>query len=341
MATYAKVPAGYDTLTGKVEAWDYVETNETTILKSMKILVATEKPFAKKAVEGIREIIERAGFELALLEKYTEKAQLLAAVADADALIVRSDKVTDEVITAAKNLRIVVRAGAGYDNVDLAAASARGIVVMNTPGQNSNAVAELALGMMIYMARNRYTPGTGSELRGKTLAIHAYGNVGRLVACKGRALGMNVIAYDPFITDAQAFAADGVEKVDSIEELYRRADYLSLHIPATEQTKNSIGYDLVKSMPKGATLVNTARKEVIDEQGLLRALTEREDLKYITDIAPANQSEMAERLGNRFFATPKKMGAETAEANINAGLAAANQIVSFFKEGVTRFQVNK
>ncbi len=341
MATYAKVPAGYDTLTGKVEAWDYVETNETTILKSMKILVATEKPFAKKAVEGIREIIERAGFELALLEKYTEKAQLLAAVADADALIVRSDKVTDEVITAAKNLRIVVRAGAGYDNVDLAAASARGIVVMNTPGQNSNAVAELALGMMIYMARNRYTPGTGSELRGKTLAIHAYGNVGRLVACKGRALGMNVIAYDPFITDAQAFAADGVEKVDSVEELYRRADYLSLHIPATEQTKNSIGYDLVKSMPKGATLVNTARKEVIDESGLLRALTEREDLKYITDIAPANQSEMAEKLGNRFFATPKKMGAETAEANINAGLAAANQIVSFFKEGVTRFQVNK
>ncbi len=341
MATYAKVPAGYDALTGKVEAWDYVETNETTILKSMKILVATEKPFAKKAVEGIREIVERAGFELVLLEKYTEKAQLLAAVADADALIVRSDKVTDEVIAAAKNLRIVVRAGAGYDNVDLAAASARGIVVMNTPGQNSNAVAELALGMMIYMARNRYTPGTGLELRGKTLAIHAYGNVGRLVACKGKALGMNVIAYDPFIADAQAFAADGVEKVDSVEELYRRADYLSLHIPATEQTKNSIGYDLVKSMPKGATLVNTARKEVIDESGLLRALTEREDLKYITDIAPANQSEMAERLGNRFFATPKKIGAETAEANINAGLAAANQIVSFFKEGVTRFQVNK
>ncbi|MCM1300857.1 MAG: 3-phosphoglycerate dehydrogenase [Alistipes senegalensis] len=307
----------------------------------MKVLVATEKPFAKKAVEGIREIIERAGFELALLEKYTDKAQLLAAVADVDALIVRSDKVTDEVIAAAKNLRIVVRAGAGYDNVDLAAASARGIVVMNTPGQNSNAVAELALGMMIYMARNRYTPGTGSELRGKTLAIHAYGNVGRLVACKGKALGMNVIAYDPFITDAQAFAADGVEKVDSVEELYRRADYLSLHIPATEQTKNSIGYDLLMSMPKGATLVNTARKEVIDDPGLLRALTEREDLKYITDIAPANQSEMVEKLGNRFFATPKKMGAETAEANINAGLAAANQIVAFFKEGVTRFQVNK
>lgn len=341
MATYAKVPTGYDALTGKVEAWDYAATDETTILKSMKVLVATEKSFAKKAVEGIREIIERAGFELVLLEKYTDKAQLLAAVADADALIVRSDKVTDEVIAAARNLRIVVRAGAGYDNVDLAAASARGIVVMNTPGQNSNAVAELALGMMIYMARNRYTPGTGSELRGKTLAIHAYGNVGRLVACKGKALGMNVIAYDPFITDAQAFAADGVEKVGSVEELYRRADYLSLHIPATEQTRNSIGYGLLMSMPKGATLVNTARKEVIDEPGLLRALTEREDLKYITDIAPANASEMAEKLGSRFFATPKKMGAETAEANINAGLAAANQIVAFFKEGVTRFQVNK
>lgn len=342
MAYQFKVPTSYSALTGEVTAWKETEIQETIMLKeTMKILVATEKPFAKKAVEGIREIIERAGFELALLEKYTEKAQLLAAVADADALIVRSDKVTDEVIAAAKQLRIVVRAGAGYDNVDLAAASARGIVVMNTPGQNSNAVAELALGMMIYMARNRYTPGTGSELHGKTLAIHAYGNVGRLVACKGKALGMNVIAYDPFVADAQVFAADRVEKVDSVEALYRRADYLSLHIPATEQTKNSIGYDLLMSMPKGATLVNTARKEVIDEPGLLRALTEREDLKYITDIAPANESEMAEKLGNRFFATPKKMGAETAEANINAGLAAANQIVAFFKEGVTRFQVNK
>lgn len=341
MATYAKVPTGYDALTGKVEAWDYVETNETTIVKSMKVLVATEKPFAKKAVEGIREIIERAGFELALLEKYTDKAQLLEAVADADALIVRSDKVTAEVIAAARKLRIVVRAGAGYDNVDLAAATERGIVVMNTPGQNSNAVAELALGMMIFMARNRYTPGTGSELNGKTLAIHAYGNVGRLVGNKGKALGMWVIAYDPFIKDAQVFAADGVEKVDTVEALYKRADYLSLHIPATDETKNSIGYDLLMSMPKGATLVNTARKEVIDEEGLLRALTEREDLKYVTDIAPAIQPELEEKFGKRVFATPKKMGAETAEANINAGLAAANQIVSFFKEGVTRFQVNK
>lgn len=341
MAYQFKVPAAYNALTGEVAAWEQTELQETITLKeTMKILVATEKPFAKKAVDGIRKIIEGAGFELALLEKYTDKAQLLEAVADADALIVRSDKVTAEVIAAARKLRIVVRAGAGYDNVDLVAATERGIVVMNTPGQNSNAVAELALGMMIFMARNRYTPGTGSELNGKTLAIHAYGNVGRLVGNKGKALGMRVIAYDPFIKDAQVFAADGVEKVDTVEALYKRADYLSLHIPATDETKNSIGYDLLMSMPKGATLVNTARKEVIDEAGLLRALTEREDLKYVTDIAPAIQPELEEKFGKRVFATPKKMGAETAEANINAGLAAANQIVAFFKEGITRFQVN-
>ena len=296
----------------------------------MKILVATEKPFAKKAVDGIRQIVEGAGYELALLEKYTDKSELLSAVADVDALIIRSDKVTAEVIEAARNLKIVVRAGAGYDNVDLAAATARGIVVMNTPGQNSNAVAELALAMMIFMARNGFTPGTGSEIQGKTLGIHAYGNV-----------GLNVIAYDPFITDSAVFEADGVKKVNSVEELYKNSDYLSLHIPATEQTKGSIGYDLLMSMPKGATLVNTARKEVIDEQGVMKALTEREDLKYITDIAAGIQSELNEKFGRRVFATAKKMGAETAEANINAGLAAANQIVDFFKNGNTRFQVNK
>ncbi|OUN78550.1 3-phosphoglycerate dehydrogenase [Alistipes sp. An54] len=307
----------------------------------MKILVATEKPFAKKAVDGIREIVEMAGYELALLEKYTDKAQLLEAVATADALIVRSDKVTAEVIAAAPRLQIVVRAGAGYDNVDLAAATARGIVVMNTPGQNSNAVAELAIAMMIYMARNRFTPGTGSEIQGKTLGIHAYGHVGRLVGRKGKALGMNVVAYDPFLTDPEVFAADGVEQVASVEELYKRADYLSLHIPATEQTKGSIGYELLMSMPKGATLVNTARKEVINEAGLMQALTEREDLKYITDIAAGNQAELDEKFGKRVFATAKKMGAETAEANINAGLAAANQIVDFLKNGNRRFQVNK
>ena len=341
MALVTRVPAGYDTLTGEVKAWDYQEMLNVEILKSMKVLVATEKPFAKKAVDGIREIIEAAGYELALLEKYTDKGQLLEAVADADAMIIRSDKVTSEVIAAAKNLRIVVRAGAGYDNVDLAAATERGIVVMNTPGQNSNAVAELAIAMMIYMARNRFTPGTGSEIQGKTLGIHAYGHVGRLVGRKGKALGMNVVAYDPFLTDPEVFAADGVEQVASVEELYKRADYLSLHIPATERTKGSIGYELLMSMPKGATLVNTARKEVIDEAGLMQALTEREDLKYITDIAAGNQAELDEKFGKRVFATAKKMGAETAEANINAGLAAANQIVDFLKNGNRRFQVNK
>lgn len=313
----------------------------TSLLKDMKILVATEKPFARKAVDGIRSIVEEAGYQLELLEKYTEKAALLAAVADADALIIRSDKVTAEVIAAAKNLKIVVRAGAGYDNVDLEAAKARGIVVMNTPGQNSNAVAELAIAFMIYMSRNRFTPGTGCEIQGKRLGIHAYGNVGKLVGRKGKALGMEVVAYDPFITDDAVFAADGVKRVSSVEELYKVSDYLSLHIPATEQTHKSIGYDLLMSMPKGATLVNTARKEVIDEAGVIAALSEREDLKYITDIAPDAAAEMAEKFGKRFFATPKKMGAETAEANINAGLAAARQIVAFFKTGDTRFQVNK
>ena len=276
----------------------------TSLIETMKILVATEKPFAKKAVDGIRKIVEDAGYELALLEKYTDKGQLLEAVADVDALIVRSDKVTAEVIAAAKNLKIVVRAGAGNDNVDLAAAS-------------------------------------GTELQGKTLGIHAYGNVGRLVGRKGKALGMNVVAYDPFIADGAVFEADGVKKVASVEELYRVSDFLSLHIPATAQTKGSIGYDLMMSMPKGATLVNTARKEVIDEEGVVRAMTEREDLKYITDIAAGNQAELDEKFGKRVFATAKKMGAETAEANVNAGLAAANQIVDFLKNGNTRFQVNK
>ncbi len=307
----------------------------------MKVLVATEKPFAKKAVDGIRSIVEGAGHTLALLEKYTDKAQLVEAVADVDALIVRSDKVTAEVIAAAPRLRIVVRAGAGYDNVDLAAATERGIVVMNTPGQNSNAVAELALALMIFMARNRFTPGTGSELQGKTLGIHAYGNVGRLVGRKGKALGMRVVAYDPFITDRAVFEADGVEPVASVEELYGQSDYLSLHIPATAETKGSIGYERLMSMPKGATLVNTARKEVIDEEGLARALAEREDLKYVTDIAAATQAELDEKFGKRVFATPKKMGAETGEANVNAGLAAARQIAEFFATGCTRFQVNK
>ena len=307
----------------------------------MKVLIATEKPFAKTAVEGIESILKEANYEVVRLEKYADKSELLAAVADVDALIIRSDKVTAEVIEAAKQLKIVVRAGAGFDNVDLAAATAHNVVVMNTPGQNSNAVAELALGMMVYMARNQFNPGTGTELSGKTLAIHAYGNVGRLVGLKGKALGMNVVAYDPFITDDAVFERDGVKKMNSIAELYAAADYLSLHIPATAETKGSIGYDLAMSMPKGATIVNTARKEVINEEGLMKAMEEREDLKYITDIAPDAKDVYTEKFGKRYFGTPKKQGAETAEANVNAGLAAARQIVDFFVNGNVRFQVNK
>ncbi|MDR1343539.1 MAG: 3-phosphoglycerate dehydrogenase [Prevotellaceae bacterium] len=305
----------------------------------MKTLLATEKPFAKAAVEGIRKIFEEAGVEVALLEKYSSAGELLAAVADADALIVRSDKVTKEVVEAAKNLKVVVRAGAGYDNLDLAACTAKNIVAMNTPGQNSNAVAELALGMMIFMARNAFAAGTGSELKGKKAGIHAYGNVGRLVAKLAQGFGMEVYAFDPFVS-RESMEKDGVKATATVEELYSACHYVSLHIPATEQTKKSIGYSLLSRMPKGGCLVNTARKEVIHEEELAKALEERPDLKYITDIAADTQAALSAKFGARVFATPKKMGAETAEANINAGLAAANQIVSFFKTGDRRFQVN-
>ena len=306
----------------------------------MKILVATEKPFAAAAVNGISEIATAAGHELALLEKYTEKSQFLEAVADADALIVRSDKVTAEVIAAAPKLKIVVRAGAGYDNLDLAACTQRGIVAMNTPGQNSNAVAELAIAMMIFMSRNRFTPGTGCEIQGKTLGIQAYGNVGRLVAAKAMALGMKVMAFDPFVP-AEKMQEEGVTPAQSLEQMYSSCNFISLHIPATPQTVGSIGYDLVSRMPKGGCLVNTARKEVINEPELAKVLEERQDLKYVTDVAAATQAELDEKFGKRVFATPKKMGAETAEANVNAGLAAARQIVAYFADGCTRFQLNK
>ena len=309
-------------------------------LLKMKILLATEKPFAAEAVEGIKKIATGAGHDVVLLEKYADKQQLLDAVADVEAIIIRSDKITAEVVTAAPKLKIVVRAGAGYDNVDLAACSAKGIVVMNTPGQNSNAVAELAIGMMIFMARGQFAPGTGTELKGKTLGIHAYGNVGRLVGLLGKGFGMHVIAFDPWVNDT-VFDVDGVEKAASVADLYRRSNYLSLHIPATAETKGSIGYEILTSMPKGATLINTARKEVIDEAGLAKALEDRTDLKYATDIAADSQAELNEKFGKRVFATAKKMGAETAEANINAGLAAASQIVSYFATGDTKFQVNK
>ena len=306
----------------------------------MKILLATQKPFAAAAVKGITDILEAAGHEVAKLEKYEAQADFVAAVADAEALIIRSDKVTKEVMAAAPKLKIVVRAGAGFDNVDLEAATARGIVVMNTPGQNSNAVAELALGMMIFMARTQFTPATGSELGGKRLGVQAYGNVGRLVGQKAKALGMEVSALDPFLTDEQ-IVAGGASPVHSLEELYSTADYLSIHIPALPSTIKSIGYDLITKMPKGATLVNTARKEVIDEDGLLKALEERTDLKYVTDVMPDNYAVLQKKFGPRVFATPKKMGAQTAEANVNAGLAAARQIVDFFATGNKKFQVNK
>jgi len=305
-----------------------------------KVLIATEKPFAAAAVKGIKNILEQAGYEALLLEKYTSVEELYQAVAAADALIVRSDKVTQEVVAAAPNLKIVVRAGAGYDNLDLKACSDKGIVAMNTPGQNSNAVAELALGMMVYMARNCWEPGTGTELKGKKLGIHAYGNVGKLVAAIGKGFGMDVYAFDPFVAP-EVMKNEGVIPVASIEELYAGCQYVSLHIPANEQTKRSIGYDLLSTMPKGGMLINTARKEVIDEEGLLKALMERNDLKYATDVAPDALTKMQDSVGKRVFATSKKMGAETAEANINAGLAAAQQIVDFFEKGDTKFQVNK
>lgn len=306
----------------------------------MKILLATQKPFAAAAVAGIREIAAAAGHETALLEKYAGQDELTAAVADADALIIRSDKVTAEVLEAAPKLKIIVRAGAGYDNVDLQAATARGVVVMNTPGQNSNAVAELAVAMMIFMARTQFTPVTGTEIMGKRLGIQAFGNVGRLVAQKATAMGMSVMAIDPFLP-AEKIIEGGAEPASTLEDLYSKCDYVSIHIPATPQTIGSIGYDLITSMPKGATLINTARKEVIDEAGLAKALEDRQDLKYVTDVAPDNISELKERFGLRVFATPKKMGAQSAEANLNAGLAAARQIVDFFETGCTKFQVNK
>lgn len=306
----------------------------------MKVLVATQKPFAKAAVDGIREIVEKNGHTLVLLEKYAEQADFVAAVSDVDALIVRSDKVTAEVVEAAKNLKIVVRAGAGFDNLDLAACTAHNVVAMNTPGQNSNAVAELALGFMIYMNRNQFTPGTGSELQGKTIGIQAYGNVGRLVGEKAMALGMKVLAFDPYLTPDK-IESTGAHVAASLEELYEKSDFVSLHIPATPETKGSIGRNLVGRMPKGACLINTARKEVINEEELMAVLEERQDLRYVADVAPERAAEFAEKFGKRYFGTPKKMGAETAEANINAGLAAANQICDFFATGNRRFQLNK
>lgn len=305
-----------------------------------KVLVATVKPFAPAAVEGIRNVVEDAGYEMALLEKYGSQQDFIAAAADADAIIIRSDKADADVIANAKKLKIIVRAGAGYDNVDLAAATEKGVVVMNTPGQNSNAVAELALGMMVYMARNSFNGTAGRELKGKKLGIHAYGNVGRYVAGIAKGFGMDCYAYDPFISK-EDIEKDGVKALDSAEDLYSTCQYISLHIPANEQTRNSVNTDLMKLMPGGATLVNTARKEVVCEESLKKVFAERDDFVYISDIAPDCADEIAAKYEGRFFFTPKKMGAQTAEANINAGIAAANQIKSFLEEGDTTFQVNK
>ena len=316
-----------------------VFSDEIKIYCKMKVLVATEKPFAKVAVDGIREVVEKNGYELALLEKYTDVNDLYKAVADADALIVRSDKVTKEVIDHAKNLKIVVRAGAGYDNLDLEACTARGIVAMNTPGQNSNAVAELVMGMLVYAVRNFYNGKSGSELMGKKLGILAFGNVGRNVARIAKGFGMDVYAYDAFCP-ADVIEAAGVHAVANQDALFETCDVVSLHIPATPETKQSINYALVGKMKKGGILVNTARKEVINEPELIKLMAEREDLKFVTDIMPDANDEF-QKFEGRYFSTPKKMGAQTAEANINAGIAAAKQINAFFKDGCTKFQVNK
>ncbi len=305
-----------------------------------KVLVATEKPFAKVAIDGIKEVIEGAGFQLALLEKYTEKKQLLDAVADADAIIIRSDIVDAEVLDAAKQLKIVVRAGAGYDNVDLAAATAHNVCVMNTPGQNANAVAELALGLMVYCVRNLFNGTSGTELMGKKLGIHAYGNVGRNVARVAKGFGMEIYAFDAYCPK-EVIEKDGVKAVASVDELYKTCQFVSLHIPATAETKNSINYALLNQMPKNAVLVNTARKEVINEAEVIKLMEDRADFRYVTDIMPAANDEFAQKFAGRYFSTPKKMGAQTAEANINAGIAAAKQIVDFVKNGVEKFRVNK
>lgn len=305
----------------------------------MKILVATEKPFAKTAVDGIAKVISEYGDELQLLEKGTH-SDLVAKVADVDALIVRSDIVDAEVLNAAKNLKIVVRAGAGYDNIDLTAATQNGVCVMNTPGQNSNAVAELVFGMLILMARNRYDGTSGFELKDKTLGIHAYGQVGRNVARIAKGFGMQVSALDPFVSD-DVLIADGVMPIHNVDELYANNQFVSLHIPATAETKKSVNAALIEKMPVNGTLINTARKEIIDEESLIKALNSRKDIRYVADVKPDMAEAITEVAGDRVFYTPKKMGAQTAEANINAGIAAARQVEEFLHNGVEKFRVNK
>lgn len=305
-----------------------------------KVLIATEKPFAPAAIVEIEAVFTEVGFEVVKLEKYSAKDELLKAVADVDGLIIRSDIVDKEVIEAAKALKIVVRAGAGYDNVDLEAASTRDIVVMNTPGQNSNAVAELAFGMMVFLNRNRYNGKAGTELRSKKLGIHAFGNIGRIMSNIGKGFGMKVYAHDPFV-DAVTIENHGVKSEEDVKELYAKCQYVAVNLPANDKTKGSINKELLSLMPEGATLVNTARKEIINEADLLALFEERSDFRYVTDVAPACHAELETKYPDRYFATPKKMGAQTAEANLNAGVAAARQIVAFIKNGDTTYQVNK
>ncbi len=305
-----------------------------------KVLVATDKPFAPVALKGIREVVENAGYTLLLLEKYTTPEQLYEAVVEADAVIIRSDLVTREVLDAGKNLKIVVRAGAGYDNVDLAAATEKGVVVMNTPGQNSNAVAELALGMMVYGARGLFSGKSGTELKGKSIGIHAFGNVGKYVATIAKGFGMTVYAYDPFVAKGDIEAC-GVKAMDTVEDLYKTCQYISLHMPANDKTKKSIGTTLLSLMPNDGVLVNTARKEVIDEEALLTVMEQKAKFQYLSDVAPDAAEAFQTKFAGRYYATPKKMGAQTEEANTNAGIAAAEQIRDFFEKGDKKYQVNK
>jgi len=303
------------------------------------ILVATDKPFAKVAVNGIREIVQKAGFEFKLLEKYTGKEQLMDAIKDVEAVIVRSDILDEQVLKAAGKLKIAVRAGAGYDNIDLKAATDKGVVVMNTPGQNANAVAELAYGLMIYLNRNFYNGSSGVEPRGKTLGIHAYGNIGRIVGMIAKGMGMDVFAFDPY-RDKIIIENDGVKYVPDVKELYRKCQYISVNLPANKDTKESVNFDLLSLMPEGATLVNTARKEIIHEPSLLKMFAERKDFRYVTDVAPDCEAQIKADYATRYYGTVKKQGAQTEEANINAGLAAAKQIVNYLTKGDKTFQVN-
>jgi D-3-phosphoglycerate dehydrogenase len=304
-----------------------------------KVLIATVKPFAPETLPLIKTLCNKAAYEMELIEKYESQNDLIEAVKGANALIIRSDKVTREVIEAAESLEIVVRAGAGYDNVDLEAATANNVVVMNTPGQNSNAVAELALGMMVYFARNLFNGKPGTELKGKKLGMHAYGHVGKLVANIAKGFGMEIFAFDPYIENDN-IRKDNVIPVDSVEELYRKCQYISLHIPANEKTKGSVNYNLMKQMPEGATIINTARKEVVDEVSLLKIMEERSDFGYLADVAPDCKDEFDQKYEGRYYFTPKKMGAQTKEANVNAGVAAANQIIDFFTKDDITYKVN-